>query len=205
MSKHLLANEKSVLKAVEILQNGGLIIFPTDTVYGLAANATNETAIKQIFKIKKRAFNKPLGVLLANFKQIQCWANALPNDAQKLSKLFWPGPMTLVLPAKSSINPLITAGQTTIGLRIPNHPWLLSLLSHFEQGLVTTSANLSNHKSPTSIAELDKTITSQVNLIIDGGICTIGQASTVIDLCQTPYKILRQGTISEKDINKALS
>lgn len=190
--------------AVNTLKAGGLLGLPTETVYGLAADASNEKAIQKIFLAKGRPSDHPLIVHLAHLTQLADWAcaNNTPAYAFRLAERFWPGPMTLILPKQSHVLDIITGGQPTVGLRIPNHPIAHAVLTAFGGGLAAPSANLFGHISPTSAQHVKQSLGDRVDWIIDGGPCTIGIESTIIDCTQAQPRLLRPGMITPNIIKE---
>lgn len=196
--------KKAILTAINILKGGGLVAIPTETVYGLAADAKNDKAIEKVFFTKKRPINHPLIVHVGDSNQLAIWASSIPDSAFLLIKEFWPGPLTLLLKKNPSISKLITAEENTIALRMPNHPLTLKLLKEFNGALVAPSANRFGKLSPTSkeavIEELGEDL-----YILDGGICNVGIESTILDLTDATMPcILRPGIISAETIEKVL-
>lgn len=186
----------NIAQAVKILKSGGLVAFPTETVYGLGGDAQNEQAIRAIFQAKKRPYQHPLIVHLAQAEQLSQWARDIPAAAWRLAEAFWPGPLTLVLKKQAHILDVLTAGQETIGLRIPNHPMALELLQAFNGGIAAPSANQFTHISPTTAAAVAEELSGRVDLILDGGDCAVGLESTIVDLSTDQPKILRPGMIT---------
>ena len=193
----------AIKDAATSLINGDLVAFPTETVYGLGADAGNEIAIKKIYQVKGRPFDHPLIVHISNLQYLDRWAREIPEYAIKLARSFWPGPMTLILPRTQLAKDFITGGQDNVGIRIPDQPLALALLSQFEQqggmGVAAPSANRFGKVSPTTAkaveAELGAFLDSK-DLILDGGSCEVGVESTIIDCTtQTPI-ILRPGAIT---------
>jgi L-threonylcarbamoyladenylate synthase len=193
----------AIKDAATSLINGDLVAFPTETVYGLGADAGNEIAIKKIYQVKGRPFDHPLIVHISNLQYLDRWAREIPEYAIKLARSFWPGPMTLILPRKQLAKDFITGGQDNVGIRIPDQTLALALLSEFEQqggaGVAAPSANRFGKVSPTTAkaveAELGAFLDSK-DLILDGGSCEVGVESTIIDCTtQTPI-ILRPGAIT---------
>ncbi len=183
---------KIIDQAVEILQKGGIIIFPTDTSYGLAADATNPQAIKKIYQIKGRDFNKPISVIVSDIKMAKKYAMITPL-VQKLFQAFLPGPLTLVLPS--------------IGIRVPNLKLCLRLAKKLGKPYTATSANLSGQPDCYSVDQIKKQLGNKIkliDLIIDAGTLPKIPPSTVLDLTKSPPKILREGPISQKQIQKVL-
>ena len=196
-------SKKDLDHAVHVLKTGRLVALPTETVYGLAADARNEAALKKIFAAKGRPSDHPLIVHIATIDQLSDWAMTIPAYAHKLAEHFWPGPMTLILPKQADVLDLVTGGQTTVGIRIPQHPIAQAVLHAFNGGLAAPSANLFGHISPTSAQHVKQSLGEQVDFILDGGPCAVGIESTIID-CTTPQpRILRPGMITKAMIETA--
>lgn len=185
--------------AIRLLQNGEVVAIPTETVYGLAADASNESAIGKVYTTKQRPANNPLIVHLSDASQVQNWASNFPPIAQKLAQAFWPGPLTLVLPAKDSVLPVIRAGEPTVALRVPNHPVALQLLKQSGLGLAAPSANKYTQLSPTTAAHVASGLGENV-AVLDGGACTVGIESTIVSIEGDSWRLLRHGMITEADI-----
>ena len=188
------------LKAVGILRAGGLVAIPTETVYGLAADATNATAVERIFRVKGRPGTNPLIVHVADANVARRYARDWPDSAQKLAERFWPGPITLVVQKSQVIVPQVTAGLDTVGLRAPDHPLTLELLRAFDAPVAAPSANRSNRISPTTADHVRQELGDAVGLVLDGGPCRVGIESTVLYLTRHPPVILRPGTITGDQI-----
>ncbi len=197
----------AIKDAATSLINGDLVAFPTETVYGLGADAGNEKAVKKIYQVKGRPSDHPLIVHISNLKQLDKWAREIPEYAIKLARSFWPGPMTLILPRTTLAKDFITGGQDNVGIRIPDQTLALALLTEFEQqggaGVAAPSANRFGKVSPTTAkaveAELGAFLDSK-DLILDGGSCEVGVESTIID-CTTPSPIiLRPGAVTSSMI-----
>jgi L-threonylcarbamoyladenylate synthase len=182
-------------EAVQSLKAGELVAIPTETVYGLAADAMNPQAVKKIFALKGRPADHPLIVHIASSDYLTVWAKNIPDVAYRLADAFWPGPLTLILPKRDEIPDIVTGGQSTIGLRSPDNPLTLALLKHFDGGLAAPSANRFGRISPTSAQHVQDEFGIESPLILDGGACQIGIESTIVDLCQSPARILRPGQI----------
>lgn len=200
----------AIKDAATSLINGDLVAFPTETVYGLGADAGNEKAVKKIYQVKGRPSDHPLIVHISNLKQLDKWAREIPEYAIKLARSFWPGPMTLILPRTTLAKDFITGGQDNVGIRIPDQTLALALLTEFEQqggmGIAAPSANRFGKVSPTTAkaveAELGAFLDSK-DLIFDGGSCEVGVESTIID-CTTPSPIiLRPGAVTSAMIKDA--
>jgi L-threonylcarbamoyladenylate synthase len=192
--------------ASQALSQGNLIAFPTETVYGLGADATNPDAVKRIYEVKGRPSDHPLIVHIASLDQMDQWAIDIPEYAITLARDFWPGPMTLVLKRSTKAKDFITGGQDTIALRVPAHPIALSLLQEFKEGIAAPSANRFGSVSPTTAEAVEeelKDYLSPQDLILDGGQCLVGVESTIIDCTkQTPF-ILRPGAITSAMIEES--
>jgi L-threonylcarbamoyladenylate synthase len=191
-------------RAVEILRAGGLVGFPTETVYGLGADATNAKAIKRIFEAKGRPSTNPLICHVADAEVARKYAREWPEVAQRLADAFWPGPLTLVLEKNPIIVNDVTAGLSTVGLRAPDHALTLVLLRQFNGAIAGPSANRSNHVSPTTAAHVREELGDRVDLILDGGPCRVGIESTVLDLTQRVPRILRPGGVSKEQIEAVI-
>ena len=197
----------AIKDAATSLINGDLVAFPTETVYGLGADAGNEKAVKKIYQVKGRPVDHPLIVHISDLKQLDKWAREIPEYAIKLARSFWPGPMTLILPRTALAKDFITGGQDNVGIRIPDQTLALALLSEFEQqggmGVAAPSANRFGKVSPTTAkaveAELGAFLDSK-DLILDGGSCEVGVESTIIDCTGSLPTILRPGAITAQMI-----
>lgn len=193
-----------IQQAIQLLRKGELIVFPTDTVYGLGADASNEQAVLQVFAVKKRHYSCPLIVHIPNLDHLGFWVDLESLDEKffKLAKNFWPGALTIVVKKSKTVSNLITSGQDSIGLRIPNHPVALELLSGFNSGIVGTSANISGDNSLVSFEQAQQMFNNKL-FILSGGRCNQGVESTIISLVENPI-ILRQGAISAERIFQCL-
>lgn len=189
------------------IKSGELIIYPTDTVYGLGAIISNEESINNIYFAKSRSFNSPLIALLSSVDKVDEVAEVSVEDREllnKLAKAFWPGALTVILRKKDYIPEIMVSGGNTIGVRIPNLDLAIKIIDLAGGVLATTSANISGELSPKSYEELSETIKSKVNLLIDGGKCKLGEVSTIIDLTKKVPKILRKGAITTEEIEKII-
>lgn len=188
-------------KAAQILRKGGVVAFPTDTVYGLGADAFNARAVERVFEIKNRPRNLPLPVLIATLEQLNILADPVPEIAWLLIRGFWPGGLTLVLNRKDSVPAFLCPGST-IGIRFPNHPVCLALIRHTGNPLIGTSANISGQPAALTAAEVAQQLGSKLDFILDGGKCPGGRESTVVDVTREPPAILRQGIIPASAIER---
>jgi len=194
----------NILRAVEILRSGGLVAFPTETVYGLGADATNAIAVERIFAAKGRPPTNPLIVHVADADVARQCASAWPESAQRLAERFWPGPLTLVLPKHASIVARATAGLDTVGLRCPDHPLALAMLREFAGPVAAPSANRSTRISPTTAAHVRDELGDCVDFVLDGGPCRVGIESTVLDLTGSRPRILRPGAVTADDLAREI-
>lgn len=199
--KIIRATKVTIQSAAQIVKKGGVIVYPTDTVYGLGCNPFNENAVKRLFKIKGER-TKPLPILASNIKEIEKIAQTTETTI-KLAKKFWPGPLTMVLPKKSSLPNTVTCNLGSVAVRVPNHQVALELIRLSGGLLVGTSANKSGKKPSRTALDAAEQIGEEVDVILDGGSTPIGASSTVIDLTEERPKILRQGPIEIDDILKA--
>jgi len=191
-------------RAVALLRAGELVAFPTETVYGLGADASNPVATARIFAAKGRPTNHPLIVHLADAAQLPDWASVIPADADALANAFWPGPMTLILKKHATVTDVVTGGQDTVGLRVPDHPVALGLLRAFGGGIAGPSANRFGHVSPTTAQHVRDELGDAVAMVVDGGPCDVGIESTIIDLSRGEPVILRPGMIGPDAIAAVL-
>lgn len=188
------------------LKAGKLIIYPTDTVYGVGGIIESEETIENIYKAKERNFKSPLIVLVSDMEKIEKIAYINEKNREKIEKLikrFWPGGLTIILKRKDNVPDIMVSGGATVGVRMPEHEIALNVISKAGGMLPTTSANISGEATPKSYAELSEKFKSRVDIIVDGGECPIGNASTIIDMSDEP-KILRLGAISVEEIEKVI-
>ena len=197
-------NEKQIKKAISILKKGGVVAYPTDTVYGLGACMTDIAAVDRIFQVKGRPKGMALPVLLAEQKQIAEIVIEVTPSAQRLADEFFPGALTIILPKSDIVPDIITGGGRTVAFRIPNHPVPLALIRGLEKPIVGTSANLSGHPSALTAEEVKTQIGDTVDMVIDGGRCLGGIESTVVDLSGEKPIIRRQGAIPIEKLRKIL-
>ncbi|MEQ1813651.1 MAG: L-threonylcarbamoyladenylate synthase [Candidatus Nitrotoga sp.] len=190
--------------AVAVLQSGGTVAFPTETVYGLGADASNPLAVRQIFKIKGRPVDHPLIVHIENAGQLDRWARDIPDQAYLLAETFWPGALTLILQRQPQVLNEITGGQDTVGLRSPDHPVAAALLRTFGSGIAAPSANRFGRISPTTAQHVWDELGRQVGLILDGGVCRIGLESTILSLAHGKPVLLRPGGIAVEALETTL-
>jgi L-threonylcarbamoyladenylate synthase len=196
--------EAAVTRAAELLRAGEVVALPTETVYGLAANAWNADAVKRIFEVKGRPANNPIIVHVANLEMARRCVTGWPPVAARLCKAFWPGPLTMVLPRSKEIPDAVTAGGNTVGIRWPSHPFIQAVIRACEFPLAAPSANRSNQISPTNAGHVRKDLGGRIPLIVDGGQSQVGIESTVIDIASTPARLLRPGMIHAESLLAAM-
>jgi len=197
------ASQEQVEKGVKTLREGGVIAFPTDTVYGLGADAFNPKAVERIYEIKNRPEGMSFPLLIADIAQLSTVAEPPSEIAWFLARRFWPGGLTLVLPKADSLPPHLAKGST-VGVRIPNHPICLTLIKCLGGPIIGTSANLSGKASSLTAYEVKQQLGDKIDLIIDGGKCPGGNESTIVDVSSGVPVILRQGLIPQHEIEEAL-
>lgn len=190
-------------RACELIRSGGVIAFPTDTVYGIGGLAASGDAIREIYRIKGRSFDKPLPVMLADVDQLGSVAIHIPSSALCLARHYWPGALTIVLPKNPELPPGLTT-LPTVGIRIPDHSFAIALLKRCGP-LAVTSANISGQPEALEVNEVLAQLGGEIDLIVDGGRSEGGRASTVVDLSGRELHILRQGPISEASIRQVLA
>lgn len=186
-------DHSAISKAAEAVRNGSLVIFPTETVYGIAANLLNDKAIESLYKVKGRPAGKPFTVHIADISMVEKMRCKMPEAALKLAKKFWPGPLTLVLKSEDG---------NTVGFRMPANAIALELIKLSGVPVVAPSANLSGSPAPTSAEEAAKDLSQKVDMILDGGKTHVGVESTVVDMTVSPPKVLREGAIRREELEK---
>jgi len=191
-------------RAVALLRAGELVAFPTETVYGLGADAANAAAVAKIFVAKGRPADHPLIVHLPDASHLARWAREVPIEAEQLAAAFWPGPLTLILKRQPGVPDAVTGGQDTVGLRVPSHPLALELLAAFDGGIAAPSANRFGRISPTTADHVREELGGRVPLVLDGGACPVGIESTILDLSRGVPVLLRPGAIGAADIARVL-
>ena len=191
-------------EAVGVLRRGGLVGMPTETVYGLAADAANGAAVGRIFAVKGRPADHPLIVHIASGEQLDMWSSKVPASARVLAAACWPGPLTVLVPRAAHVLDVVTGSRDTVGLRVPAHPMALELLERFGGGLAAPSANRFGQVSPTTAAHVRADLANDVDLVLDGGPCPIGVESTIVDCTCTPSQVLRPGGIPNEIIARLL-
>jgi L-threonylcarbamoyladenylate synthase len=192
--------QQAVRRAVALLRAGEVVALPTETVYGLAANALDEKAVAKIFQIKGRPANNPIIVHVAGAEMARRCVSAWPDSAEELARAFWPGPLTLVLPCAQEIPAVVTAGGGTVGVRWPGHPFIQAVIREGNFPLAAPSANLSTQVSPTTAEHVRQQLGDKISLIVDGGQSQVGIESTVLDLTVSPPHVLRPGMIHAESL-----
>lgn len=192
--------------AADVISSGGLVAVPTETVYGLAADGLNAAAVQKIYEVKGRPETKPISLLVSGIDDVERFCAEIPEAAYILAEKFWPGPLTMILRRKPGLVPdIVTAGGDTVGVRCPDHEMTLQLLRMAGVPLATPSANLSGMPSAKDLKSVLAYFDGKIPCAVDGGACTVGVESTIVDLTVTPYKILRQGGLPEERILEALT
>ena len=194
--------ERQTKQAIEILKKGGIVAYPTDTVYGLGADPLNKRAVDKIYRAKKRPHNQPLPLLLADKSDLSKVASTLPDIVWKLAGRFWPGGLTLVLKKSAWVPGYLTAGGDSIAVRIPNHAIPITLARGLGCPIIGTSANISGKPSPLTAHEVREQLGKEVDLIIDGGRCPGGIDSTVLDVSGQIPALIREGAVPKKELAK---
>lgn len=193
-----------IAEAVRLLREGRLVAMPTETVYGLAADATDPVAVRGIFTAKGRPSDHPLIVHLPDASHLPRWAEDIPETAWRLAERFWPGPLTLLLRRAPHIDASVTGGRDSIGLRVPAHPVMRQVLQTLDGGLAAPSANLYQRLSPTTAAQVLAGLDGRIDAVLDGGPCAVGLESTIVELTGTAPRVVRAGPITRGEIEAAL-
>lgn len=193
-----------IREAAEVLQRGGLVAFPTETVYGLGANALDDQAVRRIFEAKRRPSDNPIIIHIAHFEDLYVLARDIPESAERLTRRFWPGPLTLILPRSELVPDAPTAGLSTVAIRMPSHPVARALIQTADIPVAAPSANLAGRPSPTSAAHVIADLADRIDLVLDGGEIVYGVESTVLDLTSDPPVVLRPGPITVEDLKSDL-
>jgi len=191
-----------VRRAAEILRAGGLVAFPTETVYGLGADASSAAAMARLYRVKGRPVDHPVIVHLDSLERALAWARDVPREARILAERFWPGPLTLILKRSDKARDFVTGGQPSVGIRVPSHPVAQDLLKAFGGGVAAPSANRFGHVSPTTAQHVRDDLGADVDLVLEGGASEVGIESTIVDVSGGGVVVLRPGRISLEDIEK---
>lgn len=195
--------DSNIKKASELLRSGELVAFPTETVYGLGADGFNRKAVSKIFQVKQRPFEDPLILHIADVGRIKNVVREFPKEAEILARKFWPGPLTLILPKASEVPFEVTAGLSTVGVRVPSHPVARKLLEEFGGPIAAPSANRFQHISPTTAQAVEKELGESVSMILDGGPCSVGIESTIVSF-ENEVQILRLGGVTVESLSSVL-
>lgn len=204
MTKTMRATQLELDTAVQALRDGELVVFPTETVYGLGAHAAHPAALRRVFELKGRPPTHPLIVHLDSQRFLPRWASEIPPAAQKLAERFWPGPLTLVLPRTATVHPLVTGGQDTVAVRVPAHPMAQQLLTALGGGIAAPSANRFGRLSPTRADHVRDEFGSSVRVILDGGECKLGLESTIVACLDGHVRVLRPGSITVSQLRRVV-
>jgi len=198
------ASIADVEHAVDVLRRGGLVAFPTETVYGLGADATDDAAVRRVFEVKGRPPGHPLIVHLGSAGQLDDWARDLSPDARALAAAFWPGPLTLLVRRSARVSDAVTGGRDLVGIRVPAHPVAHELLARFGGGVAAPSANRFGAVSPTTAEHVRADLGDDVDLVLDGGPSEVGIESTIVDCSVEPPEIVRPGAVTAEAIEHAI-
>lgn len=203
--KTLHITDSNMAPAAEVIKNGGLVAVPTETVYGLAANGLDGDAVMKIYEVKNRPETKPISLLVSDMADAEKFCRDIPGCAYTLAEKFWPGPLTMILKKRDIVPEIVTAGGDTVGVRCPDHIKTLEIIRLAGVPLAAPSANMSGAPSPKTIDDVLAVFDGKIEAAVDGGVCTVGIESTIIDLTVSPPKILRQGGLPSEAIENALS
>ena len=195
---------RSITQAAQVILEGGVIIYPTETIYGIGANALEPKIVEKVFAIKERKKSNPILVLVPNRESLEELAIGVPEQAEVLMRNFWPGPLTIVFQASPIVSPILTAGTGKIGIRLSSDNFCRELLSICGIPITSTSANLSGEPNPDSIGIISKLVLDSVDLIVDAGKLTSQTPSTVVDVTKGKVELLREGAISFQRIQEVL-
>jgi L-threonylcarbamoyladenylate synthase len=204
MTEILSISRKSIKRARRLLRDGEIVAFPTDTVYGVGVNAFDRSAVRKLYKAKKRPSDKPVPVFITQIDDLNQVARDVPDKAWKLLKKFWPGALTVVLPRSPDLPGEVTAGQDTVAVRLPAHPVCLELVAKVGGPLAVTSANISGQPAPTSAEDVMAQLAGRIALLLDGGPTPTPHPSSIVDLSVHPPRLLREGDLSLDTLKKYL-
>ena len=199
-----MVSDKDIERAVAVLRAGGLVAFPTETVYGLGADASNPEALGKLYAVKGRPADHPVIVHVADAVQVANWASEIPESLHKLARHFWPGPLTIILKRAGNVSDIVTGGQDTVALRVPSHPVAEHLLGLFGGGIAAPSANRFGRVSATTAEHVRQEFGSEVAYVLDGGEADVGIESTIVALSGAAPRLLRPGWIGAREIEEAL-
>jgi len=199
-----MSENQVIHQAAEIISRGGIVAFPTETVYGLGADAFNPLAIARIFEVKKRPYFDPLIVHVADPTDVKKLVKGIPSNVKKLIERFWPGPLTIVLLKEEDIPDIVTAGLPTVAIRMPNHPMALSMIKESKCPIAAPSANPFGYLSPTTAEHVREQLGDQVDLILDGGPCPVGVESTILSFIEEEPRLLRPGGVPIEEVESII-
>lgn len=199
-----MSDNQIIHRAAQIIQRGGIVAFPTETVYGLGADAFNPLAVARIFEVKRRPYFDPLIIHVANPVDVKKLVKEIPSNAKKLIERFWPGPLTVVFLKKEDIPDIVTAGLPTVAIRMPNHSMALALIKECKCPIAAPSANPFGYLSPTTAEHVRDQLGDQVDLILDGGSCPVGVESTIVSFSENKPRLLRPGGVSLEEIESII-
>lgn len=182
---------------IKTLKDGKLVIMPTDTIYGIIGDATNEDVINKVYEVKERPHDKPLLILVSNFSMLHELVTEIPKEIEKIIKKFWPGPLTILFKKSSKVSDTLTANSSLVAIRMPNDKRLLNIMNHLNRPLISTSANISSHNAITNPNQLEEKMKEKIDLIVDEGTVN-NEASTLITIVNGKIEILREGSLTEK-------
>lgn len=191
-------------QAAELIKQGKIVVFPTETVYGIGTNGLDEKAVKKLYEVKQRPLNKPITLLVSNMEMVESVAKDITETEYKIMEKFFPGPLTIILKKKEIVPDIVTSGQDTVGVRMPSGEIARKLIEKAGVPLATPSANITGQPSGTDLQEIEKNFKEKVDFYIDGGECEIGLASTIVQVVEGRIQILRQGSITLEDINQKM-
>jgi L-threonylcarbamoyladenylate synthase len=201
---NLMKEADAILRAAEIIKKGGLVAFPTETVYGLGADAFNPLAVARIFEVKRRPYFDPLIVHVSDPADMKKLVIKIPSNAKKLIKRFWPGPLTVVLLKKEEVPDIVNAGLSTVAIRMPKHPMALNLIEHANCPIAAPSANPFGYLSPTTAEHVRDQLGDQIDFVLDGGPCEVGVESTIISFSEGKPRLLRPGGVPLEEIESVI-
>lgn len=182
---------------INTLKDGKLVIMPTDTIYGIIGDATNEDVINKVYEVKERPHDKPLLILVSNFSMLHELVTEIPKETEKIINKFWPGPLTILFKKSSKVSDALTANSALVAIRMPNDKRLLNIMNHLNRPLISTSANISSHDAITNPNQLEEKMKEKIDLIVDEGTVN-NEASTLITIVNGKIEILREGSLTEK-------
>ena len=182
---------------INTLKDGKLVIMPTDTIYGIIGDATNEDVINKVYEVKERPHDKPLLILVSNFTMLHELVTEIPKETEKMIKKFWPGPLTILFKKSSKVSDSLTANSSLVAIRMPNDKRLLNIMNHLNRPLISTSANISSYDAITNPNQLEEKMKEKIDLIVDEGTVN-NEASTLITIVNGKIEILREGSLTEK-------